>query len=112
MKKEITIINKLFCNIIKNIDLILTNDFYNQKGELLQVKEKINNWFQDFSETGTLLTITPTEVEFLDLEITDLFDKYIKVEPVKQNYSERLSYYYGILKREWKDELLGGKKNV
>lgn len=108
MKNTIEIINKLFNNVLETIDLILTNDFYHQKGELLQVKEKVNNWFQDFSNTETLLTITPTDLEFIDLEITDLFDNYIQTESVERNYSERLSYYFGILKKEWKEEMCRG----
>ena len=46
----------------------------------------------------------------MDLEITDFFDKYIKIESVKENYSERLLYNFSHLEKEWKSEMLGGKK--
>lgn len=99
----------LFKNIINIIDLILETDFYVQKKSMIEIKKKIQAWFNDYKTKNTLTTILASELEFISLEITDFFDIYLKSEPVNKNYSERLSYYFGTLEIEWKNEMLREK---
>ena len=105
-------INMFFVRIMDNIDIILNNDFYKNKGNLDKVKEKIQNWYDNFKENNTLKSISAKDLEFVDLEITDLFDEYITLESVSENYIERLLYDFGHLEKLWKNEMLGGMKNV
>lgn len=105
-------INSLFLKVLEDIDLIMNDDFYNEKSSLLSVKEIIQNWYNNFQEQKTLKAINPENLKFADLEITDLFDKYLKTESVTNNFTERLSYDFGILKKVWKDQMLGEKSNI
>ena len=105
-------IEKLFLKIFKDISLILDDNFYSDKGSLEAVKVILDKWHIDFKEKQTLKTIEPKELEFVSLEITDLFDKYIETESVVNNYIEQLSYDFSILEKEWKAEMLEDKKNV
>ena len=59
---------------------------------------------------NTLKDIEPKELEYISLEITDFFDKYLPSESVKENYAERLSYDFGQLEKYWKEEIVGGKE--
>ena len=99
----------LFKNILDTINLILQDDFYTQKESLTDIKIKVLNWYDDYKQNSTLKNISVVELEYVDFEIIDLFDNYIVIESVKQNYVERLSYYFSILKKEWKNEMLGEK---
>lgn len=105
-------ISLLFDELIESLDFMLDNDFYTEKEVINQIKEKVQNWFDDFKKSKTLKNIKVEDIQFLDLEIIDLQDKYIMIEPVLENYIERTSYNFGILEKEWKDEMLGGEKNV
>ena len=71
----------------------------------------IENWFNSFKATKSLLSINVSDLNFVDLEISDLFDKYIEIEPIEKNYCEILSYNFSILKKYWKDELEKGGNN-
>ena len=101
--KEITL---LFNGLISSIDYMLENAIYKEKETIAQIKEKVQIWFNDFKLNKTLINITVEDIKFLDLEITDLFDKYIAVEDSLENYIERISYNFGLLKKVWKDEKL------
>ncbi len=101
-----------FLKIFDNIDNIMSNEFYKDKGQLLKVREIFEQWYEEFKLKKTLKTISVKELEYLDLEITDIFDMYISTEPVKSNYAERLLFNLDILKEMWKEEMLGGKINV
>ena len=105
-------IEKLFSKIFKDIALILDDDFYSDKGSLETIKVILDKWHTDFEAKQTLKTIEPKELEFISLEITNLFDKYIETESVVNNYMEQLSYDFSILEKEWKAEMLKGKENV
>lgn len=99
-------IHSLFDGLIDSIDYMLENNFYKERDIIFQIKGKILNWFEDFRVSKSLINITVEDIKFLDLEITDLFDKYIAVEDVLENYIERTSYNFGLLKKAWKDEKL------
>ncbi len=101
-----------FNSIIENIDTILESSFYEEKEPLLEVKDIINSWYEDYKKNNTLKNINVEDLKKLDLEITDYFAKYVETEPIKENYCERLSYDFGELEELWKAEMLkgGGKK--
>ena len=99
----------LFKKIIENIDKIITDDFYNDKQNLLEVKKCIKKWQQEFELRKVLTTISVSDLKFIDIEISSLFDMYISVEPVEKNFVERLSYDFSLLKKIWKEEI-GGEK--
>ena len=105
-------ITSLFTELIESLDYMLDNDFYIEKDLIMQIKEKVQSWFDDFKITKKLSNIKIDDIKFLDIEIIDLQDKYIMIESVLENYVERASYNFGILEKAWKDEMLGGKKIV
>lgn len=103
-----------FDGILENIDIILKNDFYklDNKETITNIRNKINNWYNTYKEKRTLKNINPKELEDISLEITDLFDNFYEKEDIEKNYTERLLYDFSHLKHYWKDEMLGGKKDV
>ena len=105
-------INTLFIALIKDIDAMIEKDFYKEKQIIKEIKEKVQDWFNDFKISKTLNNITLENIKFIDEEITELIDKYIMIEPVAENHVERLSYDFVILERIWIDEMLGEMKNV
>lgn len=105
-KEELIEIDELFLTIIKTVDLMLGSDFYTEKQAILGIKENIENWYANFKVKDSLLGISVENLKNLDLEITEIFSKYIKTESTIINYSEVLSYYFNRLKRCWKDEFL------
>ena len=100
-------LNMLFIQTIDCIDTIINNKFYNDKDTIKEIKKIINNWYKSFQETNNLKGIETEELEYLDTEITELFDKYISSESIKENYIERLSYNFGLLEKEWQSQMLG-----
>lgn len=104
-------INDFFTETLLNMDIILNNAFYKNKGNLKEARIKTQNWFDSFKNNKSLKGIDPKDLEFIGFEIYDLMDEYIATESVKENYLERLDYDFGHLKRYWKDEMLGGKIN-
>lgn len=100
-------LNMLFIQTLDCIDTIISNKFYNDKDTIKEIKKIINNWYKRFQETNDLKGIETEELEYLDTEITELFDKYISSESVKENYTERLSYNFGLLEKEWQSQMLG-----
>lgn len=110
MKNEDLVgIDELFLTIMKTVDLILESDFYTEKKSILKIKEDIKNWYGSFKDKDNLLDISVEKLKSLDLEITELFSKYIETESVSHNYSEILTYDFGRLKRYWKDEFEKGR---
>ena len=105
-------IELLFTELIESLNDMLKNDLYTEKELINQIKEKVEIWLDSFKNSKSLTKIQLEDIQFLDLEIIDLQDKYIMIEPVLENYIERTSYNFGILEKAWKDEMLGGKKNV
>ena len=106
-------INSYFEGILENINIILDNSFYSNddKKNLEYVKLEVETWYISYKEKNTLKCIQPNKLKNIGIEITDFFDKYVMTEPVKENYAERLSYDFGYLEKNWKVEMLGGKKN-
>ena len=104
-------IKSYFDGVLENIDIMLKNDFYKETDKIIlkKIRSKIAKWYKIFKEKQTLIGISPQKLEYMDIEITDFFDKYFKIEPIKENYSERLLYDFGILEKRWKDEMLGEK---
>lgn len=104
-------INYYFTNAIKCIEYIIDSDFYNKndKKELVNVKVMLERWHRIFNEKNTLKEFSTKDIEYLDLEITDFFSKYITTESVRENYAERLLYYFGHLTKYWKNEMLVGE---
>lgn len=105
-KKEISI---LFTNLLNTIDLILNSEFYTDKCDLIEVKVKIEEWYRNYKNSSSLKSINYKDLEFMDSDIMELFDEYIKTESVSNNYVERLSYDFNILLKKWKEEMIGGK---
>lgn len=105
-------IESYFEGIIENLEKIENSSFYENKEDLLSIKELVNNWFEDYKKNNTLTGIDVKDLEKIDLEITDYFAKYVETEPNNENYCERLSYDFGELEELWKAEMLkgGGKK--
>jgi hypothetical protein len=111
-KKYIKEITELFSSINNTINLVFENEFYTNTNKLLEVKKIMENWYNSFNATKSLINIKIADLEFINSEIIDFFDKYISTEPIDHNYAEILSYCFGILKKYWKDELeKGGKLN-
>ena len=102
-------ITELFNNIIDDIENIIENDFYGDKGEIRKVRGIILAWFDDFNKNGTLKNISRDDLVFVDLEISTIFGMYISSESVSDNFCERLSFDFSLLKKYWKDEIVGGR---
>lgn len=102
-------IKSYFEGVLENIDIILQDSFYKQynKDTIKEIRNKINNWYNSYKEKKTLKYIEPKELEYIQLEITDLFDKYYIDEDINKNYTERLLYDFSHLEHYWKDEVLG-----
>ena len=102
-------IKSYFEGVLENIDIILQDSFYKQynKDTIKEIRNKINNWYKSYKEKKTLKYIEPKELEYIQLEITDLFDKYYIDEDINKNYTERLLYDFSHLEHYWKDEVVG-----
>ena len=109
--KEKRDIKSYFDGVLENINIILENDFYTDKKNLKDVKILIEKWYKSYKEKKTLRGINPKELENIGFEITDFFDRYLTIESVKENYAERLLYDFGHLEKDWKEEMLGVKRN-
>lgn len=107
MTNENQNIKSYFEGVLENIDIILNNNFYKNKDNLITVRKSIAKWYDGYKKHQTLKEIDPKELKNLDLEITDFFADYVEIEPVNENYAERLSYDFDELERYWKDEMLG-----
>lgn len=105
-------IDSYFKGVIENIDIILNNDFYKKedKHELISVKNKIISWQENYKTKKSLIGIDPKDLEYIDLEITDIFDKYMIAESYYENYTERLSFDISQLESAWKEEMLRRNK--
>lgn len=105
-------IDSYFKGVIENIDIILNNDFYKKedKHELISVKNKIVSWQENYKTKKSLIGIDPKDLEYIDLEITDIFDKYMIAESYYENYTERLSFDISQLESAWKEEMLRRNK--
>ena len=95
--------------VLENIDIILKNDFYNDKNNLKDVNSLINDWYELYKKNSSLKGIDYKKIEYIQNEINDFVDKYLPTEPVKENHAERLSYNFGHLMHFWKSEMLGEK---
>ena len=106
-------IKSYFEGVLENIDIILQDSCYKQynKDTRKEIRNKIYSWYNSYKEKKTLKYIEPKELEYIQLEITDLFDKYYIDEDINKNYTERLLYDFSHLEHYWKDEMLGKKKN-
>ncbi len=78
---------------------MLESDIYNEKDIILKIKTLVEDWYNNYIKSNSLNLIKSENLKFLDLEITSLFDKYIKRETVKKNYCERLYYSFSILEK-------------
>ena len=99
MKMEDKNTNDLFISIKDSINFMLKSDIYNEKDIILKIKTLVEDWYNNYIKSNSLALIKSENLKFLDLEITSLFDKYIKKEPVKKNYCERLYYSFSILEK-------------
>ena len=105
-------INSYFEGIIENLDIIENSSFYEDKEDLLSIKELVNNWFDDYKKNNTLKGIDVKDLEKIDMEITDYFADYVAKESVEDNYCERLSFDFSRLEEFWKDEMLKSKGGI
>ena len=96
----------LFISTLDSIDTIINNNFYTDKDNIKEIRNKINNWYKSFIDTNSLKGISSEDLKYLNLEITNLYDKYLSDEPIKENYTERLSANFSLLEHEWKSEML------
>lgn len=99
-------IELLFTELVESLNDMIQTDLYTEKELINQIKEKVEIWFDSFKKSKSLTKIKLEDIKFLDLEIIELQDKYIMIEPVLENYIERTSYNFGILEKIRKDELL------
>ncbi|MBQ8472347.1 MAG: hypothetical protein IJ501_02460 [Bacilli bacterium] len=105
-------INKLFSVFLDTLNLVFDDNFYKNTPELQEIQKIMNRWYCDFKKEKTLINISLQEIQFLDLEITDFFDKYIETEDALYNYTEILSFNLSQLEKYWKDEVIErNKKN-
>lgn len=109
MAQENSDISKLFINILNDINLIEKSKFYKKDDSFSKIKEIIKQWYDNYKLNKILTSITVKDLEYLDLEITSFFDKYIESESIKENYSERLYYDFCRLEKIWKNKMLGEK---
>lgn len=109
MTQENSDISKLFINILNDINLIEKSKFYKKDDSFRKIKEIIKQWYDNYKLNKILTSITLKDLEYLDLEITSFFDKYIESESIKENYSERLYYDFCRLEKIWKNKMLGEK---
>ncbi len=107
-----TKIDLYFIKILENIDNILYNDFYDNKYNLESVRNIIDSWYQIYKQSNSLKNINYKEIEYVQFEIYDIFNEYFSKESIKDNFSERVLYYFEHLEHFWKDDMLGGKKNA
>lgn len=105
MAQENSDISKLFINILNDINLIEKSKFYKKDDSFSKIKEIIKQWYDNYKLNKMLTSITVKDLEYLDLEITSFFDKYIESESIKENYSERLYYDFCRLEKIWKKDL-------
>lgn len=101
-----------FENLINDLQNILKKEIYNEKNLASNVCEKVEKWFIDFKNNNTLKNILLEDLEYISDGIDEIFDKYISIEPINENYVERASYDFAHLKKYWKDEMLVGDNNV
>ena len=113
MEKERDV-KSYFDGVLENLDVILQSDFYKleNRDTIKDIRNKINNWYHTYQDKNSLKDIEPKELEYLALEITILFDKFYIDEEIDKNYTERLLYDFSHLEHYWKDEMLGGVKDV
>ena len=102
-------INKLFSDFLKTLNLVFSDKFCEKTLELKKVKSIMYNCFLNFQSNKSLIHINPKEIEFVDLKITDFFDKYIEIEDALRNYTEILSFNLSQLEKYWKDEVIERK---
>lgn len=102
-------INSYFIGVLENINLILNANFYGNKGNLKDVKLKIQKRYDNYKINNSLKNIDPEELKYLSIEITDFFANYVEIESLENNFTERLSYDFGHLEICWKNEMLGVK---
>lgn len=85
-------INSHFISILENIDKIENDKFYENKQNIISIKQTIKDWFDYYKNNNSLKNIVPELLTKIDLIITDYFDIYITIEPIKNNYVERLLF--------------------
>ena len=102
--KEIT---NLFSKLLININKAQNDNHYSEKEQLNTIEIKVKKWYESYKETYSLKNIKIEDLNFIDREITDLFDKYISLESIENNYIEIMLYNFGLLEKYWKDEMLG-----
>ena len=98
-------IGELFINILDDINLIEKSKFYKKDDSFRKIKKIIKQWYGNYKLNKILTSITLKDLEYLDLEITSFFDKYIEYESIKENYSERLYYDFCGLEKIWQKDL-------
>ena len=52
-------INSFFIETLENMDIILNNDFYENKGNLIKAREKVQNWYDNFKNNNELIRCNP-----------------------------------------------------
>lgn len=102
----------LFDGMIDAINFMLKKDLYEEKDIIKQIKGKTQKWLNLFRKDKTLTSIDLDDIIFLDEEVIELLDRYVTIESYYENYVERLHYNFTLLEKMWKDEMLGGNKNV
>ena len=104
-------IGELFINILDDINLIEKSKFYKKDDSFRKIKKIIKQWYDNYKLNKILTSITLKDLEYLDLEITSFFDKYIEYESIKENYSERL-YIFNKNMDKFYSKIIGKIKNV
>ena len=105
MKRDII---SYFEGVLENIDIISKNSYYkdDDKQNIISARKIIENWYNNYKKTDSLIGIDVNDLKNVGLETTDFFDKYYETESLTENYSERLLYDFGKLEIFWKEEML------
>lgn len=96
----------LFTEILKNLEIVIRSELYTEKDAFSDIKKRISNMFNIYKADKSLKKINAEEIKSLDLEITDLFDKYLKIERQDKNYMERIYFDFDVLEHIWKEEIM------
>ena len=98
-------IRSYFVGVLKNIDIISKSDFYEDKQELLEIRNSIEEWYCDYKKNKSLKSINSQVLKDIDQTITDYFAVYVTKESADENYVERLLFDFSQLEHYWKSEI-------
>ncbi len=100
---------EIFEKIYDSIYEMEKRKLYSEKEKLELIKKNIKNVHCIYLNSQSLERVSNTLLKEIDFDILDLFDKYIVLESKNENFCERLSYNFEILKEKWKKSIMEEK---